>query len=165
MCGLVSERKHAPKSNGKNTAHKARGRESAENAKAGQRAFPRTPAPFLFMFFTCVQRACAWLRRPSAKREGLCCGNSRNTMHKSRTCLCKHTPRCQTVLIDINCCNLFYSNISPIRIQVKLAGGFGQGGNQFIIIRIDEAADFRGVIPQSRFRIVTRGSGTDFCSR
>ena len=81
----------------------------------------------------------------------------------------KHTPRCQTVLIDINCCNLFYSNISPIRIQVKLAGDFGQGGDQFIfisIVRIDELADFRGVIPhlqigKSRFRIVTRGSGTD----
>ena len=49
MCGLVSERKHAPKSNGKNTAHKARGRESAENAEAVQRAFPRPPAPF-FVF-------------------------------------------------------------------------------------------------------------------
>ena len=49
MCGLVSERKHAPKSNGKNKAHKARGRESAENAKAVQRAFPRPPAPF-FVF-------------------------------------------------------------------------------------------------------------------
>ena len=49
MCGLVSERKHAPKSNGKNKAHKARGRESAENAEAVQRAFPRPPAPF-FVF-------------------------------------------------------------------------------------------------------------------
>ena len=31
--------------------------------------------------------ACAWLRRPSAKREGLWCGDSRTTMPKSRTCL------------------------------------------------------------------------------
>ena len=61
------QRKHAPKSNGKNKAHKARGRESAENAEAVQRAFPRPPAPFLFMFFTCVQRACACLRRGAAE--------------------------------------------------------------------------------------------------
>ena len=33
--------------------------------------------------------ACAWLRRPSAKREGLWCGDSRTTMPKSRTCLCQ----------------------------------------------------------------------------
>ena len=33
--------------------------------------------------------ACAWLRRPSAKREGLWCGNNRTTMPKSRTCLCQ----------------------------------------------------------------------------
>ena len=32
---------------------------------------------------------CAWLRRLSAKREGLWCGDSRTTMHKSRTCLCQ----------------------------------------------------------------------------
>lgn len=39
----------------------------------------------LVVFFV----ACAWLRRPSAKREGLWCGNSRTTMPKSRTCLCQ----------------------------------------------------------------------------
>ena len=33
--------------------------------------------------------ACAWLRRPSAKRKGLWCGDSRTTMPKSRTCLCQ----------------------------------------------------------------------------
>ena len=42
----------------------------------------------LVVFFV----TCARLRRPSAKREGLWCGDSRATMPKSRTCLFKHPP-------------------------------------------------------------------------
>lgn len=52
----------------------------------------RSAAPFglVFRFVLVVfSMACAWLRRPSAKREGLWCGDSRTTMSKSRTCLCQ----------------------------------------------------------------------------
>ena len=50
-----------------------------------RRAFGLVFRFVLVVFFV----ACAWLRRPSAKREGLWCGNSRTTMPKSRTCLCQ----------------------------------------------------------------------------
>ena len=50
-----------------------------------RRAFGLVFRVVLVVFFV----ACAWLRRPSAKREGLWCGDSRTTMHKSRTCLCQ----------------------------------------------------------------------------
>ena len=50
-----------------------------------RRAFGLVFRVVLVVFFV----ACAWLRRPSAKREGLWCGDSRTTMPKSRTCLCQ----------------------------------------------------------------------------
>ena len=50
-----------------------------------RRAFGLVFRVVLVVFFV----ACAWLRRLSAKREGLWCGDSRTTMHKSRTCLCQ----------------------------------------------------------------------------
>ena len=50
-----------------------------------RRAFGLVFRFILVVFFV----ACAWLRRPSAKREGLWCGDSRTTMPKSRTCLCQ----------------------------------------------------------------------------
>ena len=50
-----------------------------------RRAFGLVFRFVLVVFFV----ACAWLRRPSAKREVLWCGDSRTTMPKSRTCLCQ----------------------------------------------------------------------------
>ena len=60
--------------------------------QAVQRGRLRTAAPFGLVFrvvLVAFFAACAWLRRPSAKREGLWCGDSRTTMPKSRTCLCQ----------------------------------------------------------------------------
>ena len=79
--------------NGKNKRKKAmRGGKSGSRSQSGsagtapcRRAFGLVFRFILVVFFV----ACAWLRRPSAKREGLWCGDSRTTMHKSRTCLCQ----------------------------------------------------------------------------
>ena len=92
MCGLVSERKHAPKSNGKNTAHKARGRESAENAEAVQRAFPRPPAPF-FVFLRKGSVLVCGARARSAKVCGA--ATAAPQCLKAALVYAKHTPRYQ----------------------------------------------------------------------
>ena len=69
------------------TAEKA-----AADPQAVQRGRLRAAAPFglVFRFILVVffVRG-AGRRRPSAKRDGLWGGDSRTTMHKSRTCLCQ----------------------------------------------------------------------------
>ena len=62
-----------------------------------RRAFGLVFRVVLVAFFV----ACAWLRRPSAKREGLWCGDSRTTMRKSRTCLCQAHATVPTLLANI----------------------------------------------------------------
>ena len=40
------------------------------------------------------------------------------------------------------------------RIQIKLTGNFGKGGDQFVIVRVDKTAYFGVVVP--RLQITTR---------
>jgi len=80
---------------GKNKAHKARGRENAENAKAVQRAFPRPPAPFCLCFLPAFKGRV--LGCGARARSAKVCGAATAAPQciKAALVYAKHTPRCQ----------------------------------------------------------------------